>query len=207
MLLIELVLVVKNLPVNAGEVRDTGSIPESGRSPGEGNGTPLQYSCLGNPMDRGAWRAIVHVVAKSRTQTDQLSTEHIKIKELPDLCLVFKSDGCENLQQPLMLACVLMHFNVFLRPLVVGGGNVVLDEASGLLTSDYSQSTICTRVLRNWVCRGEVLESGRYPKDGIKSFTKKYFSKLSQGTGSDLREESRKGAGVEDKHEHLFFLN
>ena len=48
--------------------RDLDSIPGSGRSPGEGNGNPLQYSCLENPMDRGAWWAIVHGVAKSRTQ-------------------------------------------------------------------------------------------------------------------------------------------
>ena len=46
---------------------DSGSIPESGRSPGEGNGNPLHYSCLDNPMDRGAWRATVHGVSKSRT--------------------------------------------------------------------------------------------------------------------------------------------
>ena len=54
----QVVLVVKNLPANAGNARDTGLIPGSGRSPGEGNGYPLQYSCLGNP--RGAWRATVH---------------------------------------------------------------------------------------------------------------------------------------------------
>ena len=53
---------VKNLPANPG---DTGSIPGLGRSPGEGNGNPLQYSYLGNPMDRGAWQATVHGVAKS----------------------------------------------------------------------------------------------------------------------------------------------
>ena len=47
-------LVVKNLPANAGDTRDTGSVPGSGRSSGEGNGNPLQYSCLENPMDRGA---------------------------------------------------------------------------------------------------------------------------------------------------------
>ena len=58
-------LVAKNPPANAGDV---GSIPGSGRSPGEGNGNPLQYSCLENPIDRGAWRAIVHGVAKSQTQ-------------------------------------------------------------------------------------------------------------------------------------------
>ena len=56
---------VKNLPANAGDMRDAGSIPGSGRSPGEGNGNPLQYSCLGNPMDRGAGWAIVHRVTKS----------------------------------------------------------------------------------------------------------------------------------------------
>ena len=59
------VSVLKNPPANAGNV---GSIPELGRSPGEGNGNPLQYSCLGNPMDRGAGWATVHGVAKSQTQ-------------------------------------------------------------------------------------------------------------------------------------------
>ena len=57
--------VVKNSPANAGEARDAGSIPRSGRSPGGGNGNPLQYSCLGNPVERGAWRATVHEVSKS----------------------------------------------------------------------------------------------------------------------------------------------
>ena len=51
---------VKNLPANAGDTRDLGSIPELGRSPGEGNGNPLQYSCLENSMDRGVWLAAVH---------------------------------------------------------------------------------------------------------------------------------------------------
>ena len=51
---------VKNSSVNAGDVRDMGSIPGLGRSPGEGNGNPLQYSCLGNPMGRGAWQDYPH---------------------------------------------------------------------------------------------------------------------------------------------------
>ena len=55
---------VKNLPANAG---DTGSDPGSGRSPGEGNGNLIQYSCLGNPMDRGAWQATVHGATKNQT--------------------------------------------------------------------------------------------------------------------------------------------
>ena len=67
-------LVVKNLPANAGDIRDVGSVPGSGRSSGEGNGNPLQYSCLENPMDRGAWQATVLGVSKSQTQLKRLST-------------------------------------------------------------------------------------------------------------------------------------
>ena len=66
-------LVVKNPSVREGDIRDVGSVPGLGRSPGEGNGDPLQYSCLENPMDRGAWWAMVHRVAKSWTQLKQLS--------------------------------------------------------------------------------------------------------------------------------------
>ena len=59
---------VKNPPANTGDIRDGGSIPGLGRSPGEGNGNPLQYSCLENFMDRGTWRATVHGIAKSWTR-------------------------------------------------------------------------------------------------------------------------------------------
>jgi len=58
--------VVKNLPASAGDARDVGSIPGLARSPGEGNGNPLQYSCLENPVDREAWRATVLDVSKSQ---------------------------------------------------------------------------------------------------------------------------------------------
>ena len=64
---------VKNMPANAGDVRDVGLIPGSGRSPGKGNGNPFYYSCLENPMDRGICWAIVHRVAKSLTGLKQLS--------------------------------------------------------------------------------------------------------------------------------------
>ena len=57
--------VVKNPPANAGNIRDVGFIPGLGRSPGGGHGNPLQYSCLENPMDRGAWQATVYRVAES----------------------------------------------------------------------------------------------------------------------------------------------
>ena len=62
----QVALVVKNLPGNAGDVRDAGLISGSGRSPGGGHENPFQYSCLENPMDRGAWRATVHKVAQSQ---------------------------------------------------------------------------------------------------------------------------------------------
>ena len=63
----QVALVVKNLPVSAEEVRDVGLIPGLGRSPGRGQGNPLQYSCLETPMARGAWRATVHRVTNSHT--------------------------------------------------------------------------------------------------------------------------------------------
>ena len=63
----QVMLVVKNLPANAGDIRDVGSIPGLRISPGEGHGNPFQYSCLEGSMDRGAWQATVHRVAKSRT--------------------------------------------------------------------------------------------------------------------------------------------
>ena len=67
-------VVVKNLPANAGDARDASSIPGEGRSPGRRNGNPLQYSCLENPADRGAWRAAVPGITESRTQL----TEHTR---------------------------------------------------------------------------------------------------------------------------------
>ena len=87
-----MVLVVKNPPANTGDLRDAGSIPGSERSPREGNGNPLQYSCLENSMDSGAWQVIVHRVAKSQTRLKRLSmhdARQIAAKSLhlyPTLC-------------------------------------------------------------------------------------------------------------------------
>ena len=69
----QMALVVKNSPANAGDIRDAGLIPGSGRSLGGGHGNPLQYFCLENPTDRGNWWATVHGVTKSRTRLKQLS--------------------------------------------------------------------------------------------------------------------------------------
>ena len=70
-----MVLVIENASAKAGYITDDGLIPGSGRSPREGHGNPLQYSCLENPKDRGAWWATVHIVAKGQTRLKQLSTE------------------------------------------------------------------------------------------------------------------------------------
>ena len=76
---------VKNPPANEGDTGDVGYIPGSGRSLGEGNGNPLQYSCLENPMDRGAWWAIVHTV---RVKCN-LVTEHARMQ---DVCRYLSHD-------------------------------------------------------------------------------------------------------------------
>ena len=77
-----LALVVKNLPVNAGRLRDVSSIPGWGRSPGGGHGNPLQYSCLQNAMGSGAWQATVYRITKSWTQLKKLHrhTTHVKVQ-------------------------------------------------------------------------------------------------------------------------------
>ena len=84
---------VKNPPANAEDTRDGGSIPGSGRSPGVGNGNPLQHSCRQNPVDRGAWWATVHRVTESDT------TEHIHIiKNISGLCPQFLADLLKSLK-------------------------------------------------------------------------------------------------------------
>ena len=70
----QVALAVKNPPANTEDIRDAGSIPGPGRCPGEGNGHPLQYSCLANPMDRGAWRATVH--GSQRVKQDWVTNTH-----------------------------------------------------------------------------------------------------------------------------------
>ena len=87
----QVALVAKNLPVSAGEVRDAGLIPGSGRSPGGGHGNPLQYSCLENPMDRGAWQATVHRVSKSQTLLKRLSM-HSQVGRGESSCGTFDED-------------------------------------------------------------------------------------------------------------------
>ena len=91
---------VKNLPANAGDKRDLGSIPGSGRSLGERNGHPPPYSCLENPMDRGVWQATVHRVTQSQTQLKPLST-HTHVPYLGKSYSVPPSSQAGNLPWPL----------------------------------------------------------------------------------------------------------
>ena len=78
----QVALVIKNPPVNAGDIRDMGSTPGSGRSLGGEHGNPLQYSCLENPMDRRALRSIVHSVTKSQTQLKGLRMHACRKQQL-----------------------------------------------------------------------------------------------------------------------------
>ena len=80
----QVALVVKNQPANTGDIRDMGSIPGPGRSSEGVHGNLLQYSCLENPMDRGAWQATVHRVAKSQTQLKQLSSHACSHSRMQD---------------------------------------------------------------------------------------------------------------------------
>ena len=90
--------VVQNLPVSAGDTGDSGLIPGSGRSPGGGNGNPLQYSCLGNPIDKGTWRATVHEVAESDTPEHTPSTHTCpEIPRLMNLIYILYSIFYNNL--------------------------------------------------------------------------------------------------------------
>ena len=83
--------VVKNRPAKVGDKRDTGSIPGLARSPGEGNGNPLQHSCLENSMDRGAWQATVHGVKKSQTQLNTHASISTYIHIFATFCFVHSS--------------------------------------------------------------------------------------------------------------------
>ena len=87
----QVALVVKNPLANAGGIRVSVSIPELGRSPGGGHGKPLQYSCLDNPMDRGAWWAAVHWIAKTWTRLKQLSM-HTCIERIQLLTVMLQSE-------------------------------------------------------------------------------------------------------------------
>ena len=79
---------VKNLPANMGDVKEAGSIPRSGRSPGGEHGTPLQYSCLENPMDRGAWQATVHGITKELDMMELLNSSKKSYRKSVDYCMI-----------------------------------------------------------------------------------------------------------------------
>ena len=97
---------VKNLPANAGAIKDPGSIPGSGRSSGERNGNPLQYSCLEkrspwipwtdeDPVDRGAWKAAAHGIAKSQTRLKLLSMHILLSDKNPDIISILQEEDTD----------------------------------------------------------------------------------------------------------------
>ena len=86
----QVALKVKNPPSNAGDIRDLGSVPALGRFPRGGNGNPFQYSCLKNPMNRGAWWATVHLVAKSQIRLKRHSAHADSVLKISDVTLLTK---------------------------------------------------------------------------------------------------------------------
>ena len=107
----QVVPVVNNLPANSGDTGELGSILESGRSPGEGNGNPLQYSYLENPMDRGAWLTLVHRVAKRWTKLWLSGEQLILIKRKHSImreCLWAAYDQTRQVYNLCVCVCVCM---------------------------------------------------------------------------------------------------
>ena len=108
----QVALVVKNTPANAGGIRDEGSVPELGRSPGGGHGNPLQYSCLENPVDRGNWWTTVQRVAQCWTRLKPLSRQHAHSTQymgichfahIPDSCFLIPQHAMESPPRHLVL--------------------------------------------------------------------------------------------------------
>ena len=132
----QVVLAVKNLPASTGNLRDTGSIPGQGRSPGEGHGHPLQYSGLKNPMDRGAWQAMVHRVTKSQTRLKRLNTH-----------------TCAHTHTHVVVQ-LLSHLRLFVTPWTVALGSsvhgilqaTILDWIASSFFGEYSQCRDRTHV-------------------------------------------------------------
>ena len=111
----QMLLVVKNLPAIAGDPRGVGSILGSGRSAGGGHGNLLQYSCLENPMDRGAWEATVHRVSKSRTQLKWLSMHTWTYSTVQESTQkhnqLQRTHTCDNVHQTRELTYMVGHVN------------------------------------------------------------------------------------------------
>ena len=105
----QVVLIIKNPSANAGDKRDSGLIPGSGRSPGEGNGYPLQYSCLENPMDREAWQTTVHRVSNDQTQLKQLSMHTCWSRDIKFVIRWIRSRElmCNNVTIIIIQYCIL----------------------------------------------------------------------------------------------------
>ena len=120
---------VKNPPANAGDIRNAGSVPGLGKSPGGGHGNSLQYFCLENPMDRGPWRAIVHGVAKSWTR---LSNQHSHFQNYGEFkvllwVLVLYINLIRVQPKTLSLNYSILHFQLFVKGCYSRRSNYLID--------------------------------------------------------------------------------
>ena len=107
-------LVVKNLPVSAGDAGDKGSIPGLGRSPRGGHGNSLHYSCLENPIDRGAWRAIVHEVTKSQRWLKLLSMQaYTGLARVSTQCIIRRKTEVKCPQGYVLIWVLCLHYSSY----------------------------------------------------------------------------------------------
>ena len=126
----QVALVVKNLPASAGDVRDSGSIPGSGTSPGGGQGNPLQYSYVENPMDRGAWRATVHRVAQSRTWLMWLSMHAFEEELRPVVNLTYQHGPSSHLTGMILavVTAVDILWNLMFRFYFISSRKIIAED-------------------------------------------------------------------------------
>ena len=125
---LQVAIVVKNLPANAEDTRDTSLVPGSGRSPGGVHSSPLQYSCLENPMDRGAWWAIVHRVIKSGTQLKRPSTVHTLCRVWTSDHRIYQDETLFPLDYDHILTNLLSHLEVPLTPSIMPPSSFCVGE-------------------------------------------------------------------------------
>ena len=186
---------VKNLPANAGDIRDVGLISGWGRSPGGGHGNPLQCSCLENPMNRGTWRATVHRFKKSQTQLKQLSMHGCRHATWPNgerdgRRREAKHDAEIGKKPPVHFLFGLLR----LRQGWAGGKksfHVVITEVWEILVLKWESSYA-------WMW----LKSYYYPKVALKLWDQQEFMQMQGGNDA----QSLKGWGGEARKKKYFLL-
>ena len=177
---------VENLPFSAGDERDMGLIPGSERSPGRGNGNPLQYSCLENPIDRGGWRATVYRFEKSQTRLKQLSMHAQITAHQTSLSLTI----CWSLPKFLSIESVMpSHHLILCHPLLL------LPSIFSSIKIFTNESALHIRLPKYWSFSFNISPSNEY--SGLIYFRIEWFDLLAvQGTLKSLLQHHNSNASI-----------